>query len=310
MLHDINKGDEAMRKFRSDGVNLRDVRIVYVLLLFLAVLCAVMGAALKYFSGNAKETGLSGARMALEGCYDSLLQWETAQDSEGRYKAAVRFETVSCGLPSDVKLELLSELAVGLKDGTADKNKVRALAETFGNLAASDYGSAFEASINISKAVNEALGVSHEQAESELSAEAEIPNEVLAYTEKVVKKSIREIFDGNEGTIKPTLSESKDKWTVSADNVRMSFDAENGRMEEFVIIRLGQSPGDAADIEKRLEAVRDFYTANRRCERVISVEPEREICGFLSVLVNDTDGSYRVSVDPHCRIWSLTKVKR
>ncbi len=299
-----------MRKFRSNGVNIRDARISHIFLIALAVLCVIMGAVTEWHIRNASETGMSAARITLEGCRDSLRQWVSAQSDEERYKAAVRFESISSGLPHPVKLETLGELASRMKEGDADADELQRIADIFARLAASEHSDGALTREHIAAEINGIFEPETVTENAELSDNAPIPYEVLSYTRKVVENSIHRLFEGHEGSIEPKLSENSTVWNASADNVRMSFNAETGQLEEFTFIRLGHPPETALDTEKKLDSVRTFYSVGRRCDAPISAEPEGELGGFLSVLVTDSDGSYRVSVDRHGRVWSFMKVKR
>jgi len=296
-----------MRRFRSDGDNLRDMRISYTMLLSLAVLCTVMGVVLTRLDSKNDTNGLADRYAVLADCADTLNAWEMADNDDERTKAALRFESALTSLPSQVKIEPMIELARDMADGSADLSRVHALADTFWLLSAVDFENDDEARNNIADTLNGVNNVIN----TEISEPAIAPPpEVLSYTRKVVRRSVHNIFDGHEGSMEPELSDDGGGWTVVADNVRMSFDSNTGSLEAFVFLRIGSAPDTVMNEDELLDAASDFYKANRRRNGNISVRKVNEMCGFLCAEVTDGDDVYRVNVDSHGRIWSLIKVKR
>lgn len=296
-----------MRRFRSDGDNLRDMRISYTLLLSLAVLCTVMGTVLTRLDIKNTAKGLSDSYAVLTDCADTLISWENATDDRERTRAALRFENALASLPHGVELEPMIALAREMADGGADKVRVHALADTFLLLSSVDFENGDEARRNITATLNGVNGVVDT---SPQEASDVPPQEVLLYTGKVVKRSLHGIFGGREGSMEPKLSADSGEWTVLADNVRMSFDSETGSLDAFVFLRLGAVPDETLSADARLSAAKEFYCTNRRRGEEVEATVNGELCGFTAVDIADGDERFRVCVDSHGRIWSLVKVKR
>ena len=296
-----------MRKFRSDGKNLADRRIVYIFLASATVVCTVMALLIGRYERITVKSNSENRQKILTECADALVAWERAENAEGRLLAAVRFESSVVRLPSEVEIEPLLELSHSMLAGDADAESVRAVADTFSLLSDVSYGDEKTAWQNIGDVLAGVFGVTAPRVEEDTAV---MPAEVLAYTEKVVKKSVRRIFDGNEGNMSPTLSENGKKWTVSADNVLMDFDAQTGSLDRFVFLRLGAVPDKAVTDTELIDIAVDFYCTNRRCRRDISAVLNMETNGFSAVDITDKDEHWRLCLDGHGRVWSLTKVKR
>ena len=296
-----------MRKFRNDKTNLRDTRIVYTFLLSLALLCTIMAVVLTQLNKRAASGTLAEYYRTLSSCSDALRSWELAERAQDQYTASLRFRSAVAQLPEEVVLEPLLELADSMESGSADPARVRAMAETFCVLCAAGYSEPSDAASGIADAVN---GVSGAVLSEQSAQPVSLMPEVLSYTYKVTKNSVRHIFDGNSGQMKPKLSADGGTWDVVADNVRMSFDAQTGGLEAFVFLRLGAVPHKRANEEECLDAVKQFYCTNRRRSDNVTVQVVDRLGGFLCADVMDGDDVYRVNVDSHARVWSLVKVKR
>ncbi|MBQ8250030.1 MAG: hypothetical protein IJY93_09185 [Clostridia bacterium] len=303
-----------MRSFRRDSVNLRDMRISYIFILSLTFICAVMGMIITNQENRIHTNELENCHESLALCADALDEWSAANDDEGRYSASVRFENAVMSLPSEVETEPLLYLASGMRENNDASAYVRALADTFSLLASIDYTDGTEARELIAmtlEGVSDELGLeSAEPATQSLQGEASIPPEVREYTNTVVKQSIRSLFGKNAGTLETVLSDEGDLWLVQNDNLRMSFSASDGSLEEFVYIRIGDHPSEKVSEEEQLSLVCDFYSDMRRTRSDVSAEPSGEICGFLLARITDGEEIWQSAVDSYGRIWSLIKVKR
>ncbi len=303
-----------MRSFRRDRVNLRDQRISYIFILALAFICAVMGMIITNQENSIHTSELENCHESLTLCADALDEWIASEDDEARYGAALRFKNALMNLPAEVETEPLLTLANEMSEDVDKASYARALADTFALLASIDYKDDTEARELIGAtldSVNSELGlVTNEPASQSAQVETSIPPEVRAYTHTVVKQSIRSFFGKNASTLESVLSDGGDLWLVENDNLRMSFCAYDGSLEEFVYIRLGDHPSEKVSREEQLSRVCDFFSDMRRTTARVSAEPVGEMCGFLLAEVADGEETWQVSVDSYGRIWSLIKVKR
>ncbi len=302
-----------MRSFRRDRVNLRDMRISYIFILSLTLICAVMGMIITNQENLIHANELESCHESLTLCADALDEWSAATDDEGRYSASLRFENAVMSLPSEVETAPLLSLVGGMRGNDDSAAYVRALADTFSLLASIDYTDEREARELIAltlEGVSQELGLKSEPVLQPTQDEVSIPPEVKAYTSTVVKQSIRSLFGKNAGVLEAVLSDEGGLWLVENDNLRMSFSASEGSLEEFVYIRLGDHPSEKVTREEQLSLVCDFYSDMRRTRSKISAEPSGEICGFLFARITDGEEIWQSAVDSYGRIWSLIKVKR
>lgn len=299
-----------MRQFRSDAENIRDMRIAYTFLISLAAVCLILGIVSTRLGARLHANELADSYRALKLCSDALSEWETAGSDELRVNAALRFKDAAARLPSEVELEPLIGLADRMGTGADAAYTVRAFYDTFTLLAALDYTSSAEARTVIATTldgVGDAL--MPEEAPTEGGAEKLLPPEVVAYSGKVVAKSIKAVFGTNAGTLEPVLADTGDVFVAENDNLRMTFSAEDGSLESFVFIRLGDTPTIELNDSERLGAALDFFLLNRR-RKGAEAKISGELCGFLIADITAGDELYRTAVDKYGRVWSLVKVKR
>ena len=302
-----------MRSFRRDRVNLRDTRISYVFLISLAFVCTVMVIIITRQENLIHSHELEAYYESLTLCGDALDEWRTAPDGETRRSAIMRFRDAVKSLPSGVEAESFFVFADNMRNGNESEARVRALTDTFMLLSSIDYANADEAEELIGITLNgvaDELGLYSSEAESTAESVAEILPEVKQYTRNIVNKSIRNLFGKNSGTLEPLLSESGDKWLVENSNLRMSFSASDGNIEEFVYIRLGSHPGEKLEKEERVSCVQSFFCQMRRTSANVQMTVLGEMCGFLLVGVEEKEQAWQSAVDEYGRIWSLIKVKR
>lgn len=303
-----------MRPFRRDSVNLRDMRISYIFILSFAFICAVMGIIITSQENRIHTNELENCHESLTLCADALEEWGTAGDDEARYSASVRFKNALMSLPAEVETEPMLMLANDMREGESAAVYVQALADTFALLASIDYVDDTEARELIAitlEGVNAELGLEPtEPASHSLPTDTSVAPEVRQYTRNVVKQSIRSLFGKNASTLETVLSDEGDLWLVENDNLRMSFSASDGALEEFVYIRIGDHPTQKVSKEEQLSRVGDFYSDMRRTTASVSVEPAGTVCGFMVVDITDGEEIWQSSVDSYGRVWSLIKVKR
>ena len=302
-----------MRSFRRDRDNLRDTRIPYIFLMSFALVCAIMGMIITHQENLIHSRELETYYESLTLCGDALDEWRTAPDDEARNSAVMRFSGAIESLPSEVEAAPLLVFADNMREGTESDARVRALSDTFMLLSSIDYTNETEAreliGVTLNGVANE-LGLNSSEAASTAESVTDILPEVREYSRRIVNKSIRNLFGKNAGTLETVLSESGNNWIVENSNLRMSFSASDGGIEEFVYIRIGSHPGEKLGEEERLSCVRRFFSEMRRTSANVQVTPIGEMCGFLLAGIEEKEQKWQSAVDEYGRIWSLIKVKR
>ncbi len=303
-----------MRSFRNNYTNLRDTRIAYIFILSFSFICAVMGMIITHQENLIYVHELEASYESLTLCADALGEWRSAEDDTAKYSAAIRFENAAVRLPSEVEAAPLLMLAEKMRVGECDTSAVSVLADTFMLLSSIDYTDAEEAKEVISSTlngVNSELGlIQTEPAMRSLPDSESIPPEVVQYTRGIVKRSIRSLFGKNAHTLEVVLSETGDLWLAENDNLRMSFSASDGSLEEFVYVRLGDYSGKKLTVDERIECAKRFFTDMRRISSDVTAEIGGEMSEFLLVKLENGEEEWQASVDEYGRIWTLTKVKR
>lgn len=305
-----------MRSFRNDRENLHDMRIAYVFLLSLALVCVVLGFTVTTLGKRLHTSELSGCYRSLNLCADALDSWASSTDAAERYGAALRFEAALSGLPVQVELAPLSALSADMVAENVTDAKVRTYAETFALLSSLEYTDAAEAQSLAAKtlaAVHEAVGGVN-QSENQVGTTAEASPEALRYSRKYAKTNMSEIFGTGASALDLQLADDSSAWYAETDNLRMTFSPRDGRLEGFIYIRLGSGvavkPEDAVDEAEQLAAALDFFNSTRRSGKCTKAVSAGEFCGFILAEMESGDELYRAAVDEGGRVWSLMKVKR
>ncbi len=303
-----------MRSFRSNRTNFRDLRIVYIFLIaFLLVgVLAVITVTRQEKVIQAKELEASYESLTL--CADALGEWIESDDSTSKYSAAMRFENAAVRLPYEVEATPLLTLAEKMRVGECDSHTVSALEDTFRLLSAINFADSEEAREIISLTLNgvsDELGLLQTETAAQSIPDTEpVPPEVVEYTRGVVKRSIRSLFGKNAHTLEVVLSEAGDMWLAENDNLRMSFSASDGSIEEFVYIRLGDYAAEKLTQDERIERAKSFFSEMRRISPDVSAESVGQMSEFLLIKLEDGEEAWQASVDEYGRIWTLIKVKR
>lgn len=300
-----------MRSFRKDGANLRDTRISYLFILSLTLICAIMGIMIGRQGALIHAKELEACYESLTLCADALDEWSAAVSDEARYAAAIRFGSAVASLPSEVSAQPLLALADNMRSGQSAKTRVRALSDTFALLASIEYTDDEEARRIIAETID---GVNRElvlepprmNARSAEPTAAILP-EVVRYSRDVAKRAVGTLFGRNASTLELVLSDDGGAWITETDNLRMTFSAEDGSLDGFVYIRLGDQPSEQFTEEERLSAARDFFIDMRRTTASAQVSASGELCGFLLAEINDGGEIWYSAVDSYGRIWSLIK---
>ncbi len=300
-----------MRSFRKNSENLRDTRISYMFVLSLTLICAVMGIVIGRQGALIHAKELEACYESLALCSDALDEWSAALSDEARYAAAVRFGGAVASLPSEVNAKPLLALADNMRSGQNAKTRVRAFSDTFALLASIEYTDDEDARRIIAETIDEVnRGLVLEPPRMNTrSAEptASILPEVVRYSRDVAKRAVGTLFGRNASTLELALSEDGETWVTETDNLRMIFSAEDGSLDGFVYIRLGDQPAERVAEEERLSTVRDFFRDMRRTGASVEVRASGEACGFLLAEINDGGEIWYSAVDSYGRIWSLIK---
>ena len=303
-----------MRSFRNNQINLRDRRIVYM---FLTVFAFIGITSVVLASQQEKiihEHELEASYESLILCADALGEWGSAKDRDARYLAALRFSNAAVHLPAEVEAAPLIAFAEQMRADECDASAASVLEGTFKLLSSINYTDEEEAREIIASTlngVNTELGLLPTEPVARTLPDSEpIPPEVTNYTRGIVKRLIRSLFGKNAHTLEIVLSESGDKWLAENNNLRMSFSASDGSMEEFIYIRVGNYKGEKLTDDERIENAKRFFTDMRRMSAVADAEPFRRMSGFLLVKLVDGEEAWQASVDEYGRIWTLIKVKR
>lgn len=308
--------EDNVRTLRKDSENLRDVRIAYTLLLSLALICVILGIVSERLGLKLKRNELDDCYRSLAVCSDTLADFELEDTLEDKYSAALRFENALATLPGKVELAPLAGLAELMKQNAADAATVRTYAETFSLLGALEYNSGKEAEETAAaalRAVGEVLGPGGDAGAADLT-DVRLPAEVLGYSKENAQKGIYAVFGKGAGTLEAALSEDGRGWYVEADNLRMTFSAENGSLEGFIYLRIGSGStvgkGERMSDEERMASAMELLDSTVRYSGKAEAEKAGEACGFLVTEISVKDSLYRATVDEAGRVWSLMKVKR
>lgn len=299
-----------MRSFRRDMENLRDTRIAYTFLISLTLICTVLVILTSRLDGDLRKSELEGYYESLSLCADSLEAWNGADGAEERYAASVRFENAAASLPSEVELEAILSLADYMRMGESAAARVRAFADTFALLSSIEYTDAQEARRIIAETIG---GVSDKVFAPIAAKPSDVvtlpPPEVLSYTERVAENLVEKVFGGSSVGLEPLLNEDG-LWVSGTDNMRMTFSGDDGSLEAFVFIRVGDKPNSSVNEEEAVSTALEFYKSTRRGSNGAKVVANSQACGFTVCEIADGEEYWRATVDNYGRVWSLMKVKR
>ncbi len=299
-----------MRPFRRNFENLRDTRIAYTFLISLALICTILVILTSRLDGNLRKSELEGCYESLALCADALESWNAAVGAGERYAASLRFENAAASLPSGVELEPILSLADYMRMGQSAKSRVRAFADTFALLSSIEYTDIGEARRIISETLD---GVSNKVFAGVTAKPNDTvtipPPEVLYYTKRVAESSIKKLFGGSAVGLELLQSEDG-SWVSQTENMRMTFSGNDGSLEAFVFIRVGNALGSAVSEEEAISSALEFYKSTRRTSGGAKVVDSSWACGFTVCDIADGEEYWRATVDSSGRVWSLMKVKR